>query len=385
MKKGFTLVEMLAVFILLALIALIAVPTINKLREQYEEDTFIESIKGILQAAEAFHAENDYENYPKEGLLISDPRLNIKNANQFLHGYVIYNDQLGKFEVRLLTNGNFCARGSKDDLEITEGDCETNSECFVIEGSEIVKYDYSNSSCPADVKIPRILNGNIITSIGASAFEYPEEDLMCSTDNFESTNLKDASYTPAANEICIGKNAYYGYTEDNSLHFIVLPEKLRYIKSKAFSGTNLKMLDLSATPEFERFDNYALLGVKKFKKVNMATASMITSIGDFAFYKTALYDFNFRRLGYLTSIGKYAFSQTDLSTIELSSTRLKEIKDYAFYKMNKNNLKLTLGNKQQLTYLGLGSFCDTQYKVLGITRMSTNITDAHLSSACLIY
>ena len=37
MKKGFTLVEMLAVFILLALIALIAVPAINKLREQYEE------------------------------------------------------------------------------------------------------------------------------------------------------------------------------------------------------------------------------------------------------------------------------------------------------------------------------------------------------------
>ena len=92
MKKGFTLVEILGVFILLGVIALIAIPSILKMSEEYEYDAFVESAKGILRAAESFHAENDYENFPVGGLKIDDNRLNIKNKEQFEDGLVIYDE-----------------------------------------------------------------------------------------------------------------------------------------------------------------------------------------------------------------------------------------------------------------------------------------------------
>jgi len=52
MKKGFTLVELLAVIIILAVIALIATPIVLNVVEKTRKSAFESSVNGIIEAIE---------------------------------------------------------------------------------------------------------------------------------------------------------------------------------------------------------------------------------------------------------------------------------------------------------------------------------------------
>ena len=71
-KYGFTLVELLAVIIILAIIGLIAVFVVRGIRENYEKSIFTTSAKNILRSAMDYHAKDDYKNFPEEGIDIND-------------------------------------------------------------------------------------------------------------------------------------------------------------------------------------------------------------------------------------------------------------------------------------------------------------------------
>ena len=58
MKKGFTLVELIAVLVILALISLITIPTVNNSLKKYKNSLFDDSIKNIEQAAKNWGADN---------------------------------------------------------------------------------------------------------------------------------------------------------------------------------------------------------------------------------------------------------------------------------------------------------------------------------------
>ena len=124
MKKGFTLVEILVIFVLIGIIGLITVPAMINIMDEYGKDSFIESAKGVILAAETYYAENDYDNFSEEGLNINDENLKLKNKNQFTSGTIIYNNSTKKFELLSLTDGNFCANGTKEDLVVITGNCD---------------------------------------------------------------------------------------------------------------------------------------------------------------------------------------------------------------------------------------------------------------------
>ncbi len=58
MKEGFTLVELLAVIILLGLLSLIAVPVVDKLIKDSEEDLYQNQINNIEASAKNWASEN---------------------------------------------------------------------------------------------------------------------------------------------------------------------------------------------------------------------------------------------------------------------------------------------------------------------------------------
>ena len=57
-KKGFTLVELLAVIIILSLVLVIAVPSVNKYIKQSKEKAYNTQISTIIEAAQAYASTN---------------------------------------------------------------------------------------------------------------------------------------------------------------------------------------------------------------------------------------------------------------------------------------------------------------------------------------
>lgn len=57
-KRGFTLVELIAVLVVLSLISLIAIPTVNNSLKEYKQKLYNDSIKNIEQAAKNWGADN---------------------------------------------------------------------------------------------------------------------------------------------------------------------------------------------------------------------------------------------------------------------------------------------------------------------------------------
>lgn len=59
MKKGFTLIELIATIVLLGVIAFIAYPQVSKSIQNSREKAFEETKKNIIKAANKYSAEND--------------------------------------------------------------------------------------------------------------------------------------------------------------------------------------------------------------------------------------------------------------------------------------------------------------------------------------
>ena len=59
MKKGFTLVELLAVITILGLLAVIIVPKVTKTIKDSEQKTNMASANGLLKAAEYRYQDNE--------------------------------------------------------------------------------------------------------------------------------------------------------------------------------------------------------------------------------------------------------------------------------------------------------------------------------------
>ena len=126
-NKGFTLVELLAVIVILAVISLIAYAVIQKNIDVTRKSSFETSVKNMIEAAKEYVVTNYEENdFPEGGIDITNNELDIKNS-EFISGIIMKNE-VGSIEVVNLTDGNLCANGTKNDLEITSGSCEASDK-----------------------------------------------------------------------------------------------------------------------------------------------------------------------------------------------------------------------------------------------------------------
>lgn len=100
MKKGFTLVEVLGVIVLLGVIALIAYPAIDNTIKDSREKAYLENIRNIEKTAETYSVSNDLgynEEYQKLQLetlkkagLLKDEDIQNPVDNSVMNGCVIY-------------------------------------------------------------------------------------------------------------------------------------------------------------------------------------------------------------------------------------------------------------------------------------------------------
>ena len=157
MKKGFTLIELLAVIVILSVIAIITTPMVLIVVEESRKKASIESVNGILDAA---------ENYLIESIIMgkeetrfdfpNDSKLNYKGSKPESGTLLV--DENGNMSITVLINGYCVRKNFKEKVPtIIEGQCEIS----LSELNEVYGYseDILNGAKPAlgDDLIPVII------------------------------------------------------------------------------------------------------------------------------------------------------------------------------------------------------------------------------------
>ena len=130
-RKGFTLIELLAVIVILSVIALITTPMILNIIEETRKEASIESVNGILDAAEKYEITSMLEGEETRRFEFPNEKLQYKGTKPESGTLII--DEEGNTSITVLING-YCVR--KRFNETTPSVIE--EENCTIEDSELI-------------------------------------------------------------------------------------------------------------------------------------------------------------------------------------------------------------------------------------------------------
>lgn len=123
-KKGFTLVELLTIIVVLGLIISIAVPVTSKILRNAEENKFITDSRTILKGIETYITENNIK-IPDEGLAIETLELDFNNLNNYTG---IVKEENGELILDPITNNTHCGSGNTKNFKVHSDMTECLSE-----------------------------------------------------------------------------------------------------------------------------------------------------------------------------------------------------------------------------------------------------------------
>lgn len=330
-NKAFTLIELLAVIIILAIIALIATPIIINVVDDVRTQGFKQTALGYYKAAEYIYDEmlmggktenvqftfedgkqtSSNENYklevkgetPQEGLvyLTKEGHIAVSINN---NKYCVYVD--GNKEVTISEDINHCGYTpvpegcysiEREQLNAYIDGQLSNSEEWMTKEYNILSYKIASTSCPKKFDIliiPEKIDGQTVEAINipmrknkyfsANDLILPEglqviDDAFMGRTNGTNSGIKNVVIPDSV--FYIGESSF----ANNSLTSIVLPSNLKYIGDYAFSYNQLKEVVI---PE-----GVTVIGEEAFSENQLTSITMpnsITSIGSVAFANNQLPD-----------------------------------------------------------------------------------------------
>lgn len=417
-NKAFTLVELLAVFIILGIIATIAIVSLRGIKVDYEKSTYEESVKGLLTAAQQKYAEEGYTGMNASGYGVGE--INVENSRQYVSGTIkLVGDKLTAVNV---SNGSFCANGPIDDLMIIEGECpSTDVSCFTYKvkssGVTITGIDFNRAECVGDVVVPSFIEDEPVVEIGYAAFAdigsrynppRPGSNL--------GENAVLPGFLPSNNEkVEIENTEEYYRAPSNALPYYKgysyhdgRINNQEYWTWYTFGDKAKAITSVSLPISIVKIDDYAFAN-SGITSVNLASLVNLRTIGDSAFGLTNLTTAKLSNCTSLQSIGLYAFYGSLLEKIDLTNmTSLKYIKVGAFEwnYINKVSFRgtdklvhigeaafihneitdLYVNNLTKLTYLGIHSFCDNRFNPwnVEVSNLRDVLDERELGEACLL-
>ena len=309
-KKGFTLVELLAVIVILAIILVIAVPQIMSVIESARKGSIESTAKLIVEGAE-----REYTNRKILGKTTNVKCADVVNLNDNDYGTcVITFDNRGKATVKVTGKGKFegyTCNGNSTNMECIKKDTTpTNASYFsyseVEGGVSITGYNIEGG---LDVVIPSEINGKKVVAIADYAFMIEDENPSISMNN---TKKISPSYL---------------YNNNNG-------KIVAKLASVAYKGLGITSVVIPSTVKS--------IGVSAFKDNHLTEVtipSSVTSIGNFAFRSNSLTEvtipngistikegtFAFNELtsivipSSVTSIGNSAFAANKLTEVTIPS------------------------------------------------------------------
>lgn len=121
MKKGFTLIEILCVFLVITILMIFSIPIIMRIIDSSKLSAFKSSVYSVFEAIEYDIAKNKFILTEEEMEIDKDAHISLKNNNFDLG--VIKKSEKGMVEIIYLKQGNYCAKGTRDNLNVSDQGC----------------------------------------------------------------------------------------------------------------------------------------------------------------------------------------------------------------------------------------------------------------------
>lgn len=123
MKKqnGFTLVELLAIIIIMGLITTIAVVYVNKIKLDAKKEAYISTLNGLVKSIEEYVASDVSTDFKKDYISVKSITLEATSLDQIKSGFFIIDD--GNVILKNVYNGSYCGNGKKGNFIVNEGIC----------------------------------------------------------------------------------------------------------------------------------------------------------------------------------------------------------------------------------------------------------------------
>ena len=417
-NKGFTLVELLGVIILLGVIAVIITPNILKLEKKSEKELFEDSVNASIRGAQIYYANNDFINYPTNGIAANSEELNVKNNEDLTSGSIkLVNDEY--FYADNVSNGKYCANGVRNDLSIDEGKCpDTPNRCFEFDKSTgtITKFYKNKVGCEiSNPTVPEKIDGVEVKHIGNKSFgtvesfycyntlddyrnniyeeiyDYPEfSNYYHCTVGRENTSNKLVSINLPSTIETIGGYAFYGNDlrlfdfkklkqlkvierhafKNNKIISVDFSEnkELTKIEYQSFYTNEISTLTLTGADKLEEIDNWSFGGNNLRENYVIADLPNLKRIGSGSFYGTNLLGISFSNLPNLETIEAQSFYGNSITSLEISNLpKLNSIGLDAFYGNNLSSV--ILKNLPLLEEIGSWSFAEMRIKTLTLQNL----------------
>lgn len=160
-KRGFTLVELLAVIAILAILVIIALPNVINMYNTAKKNIFLTEAKNIYQEASKKYVSSSFNGVKLSYLTSKNNDLDINNKN---YEYNIKLDNKGAVSDFRVSNKSYCIKGKVTDInDLTIDDIETEY-CDV--------FDYSPK--PTDCTFDGTLTQGVEYTNGQYTYRYKQ-------------------------------------------------------------------------------------------------------------------------------------------------------------------------------------------------------------------
>ncbi|MEG0618410.1 MAG: leucine-rich repeat protein [Bacilli bacterium] len=384
-RKGFTLVELLGVIILLGVLAVVIAPNIIKIQEKSEKDVFKESVNSLLRSAQMYYANNNFINYPADGIPANSTDLEVNNNKNFTSGTVKLMSK-EYFYAENISNGKFCATGVRNDLSVSIGACPaTPARCFDFDRTTgtITKFRSGKVGCAIkNPTVPEEIDGVKVKAIGFAAFIAQDLKPQCSD---PMTNEPLNIPNPGIDDSCIVDINLIVPEKHFQIISVNLPSSIEYIYPSAFAyqkltainfpnmtnlkqigfdafgGNALNAIDFSSNKKLEKINIYALFGAG-ITSVIFEGAVSLREIGGMSFAQNTIKEVNLVNLPNLEIIGtKIPFATNELADGTMTASP---------FGMNSSNKgKLRLENLPKIKEVGNLEYTMTDFADVTIKNM----------------